>query len=170
MEKAQQLQHVLPQLTAAYNAPPITEAAYIYRGVEGFKNYMRDMARIGSETYFLGAKGLWFTPSISQKFLQDFKKEMKQKKVSYHTLYDHRVTKILPQALSDVGGKYKILPKEYSTSAVLDIFGDHVVTFTSVGIGNFGEDGTIFVMINQELADSYKTWFKMLWQFCPDTR
>lgn len=166
-EKQQQLQHVLPQLDALYSEQPMEEAAFIYKGVEGFKNYMRDMARVGEETYFLGAKGLWFTPTISQRFLQDFKKEMKRKKVNYYTLYDHRVLQDLPDVFADVGGKYKILPAKYSTPAVLDIFGDHVVTFSSVDVGNFGEDGTIFVMINKKLAESFKVWFRMLWDLCP---
>ena len=160
----------MPQLTQLYETKPATEAAYIYKGIEGFKNYMRDVARIGEETYFLGAKGLWFTPTIDQRFLRDFQKEMARKKINYYKLYNHRVTEPFPDVSKKVGGQYKILPKEYSTSAVLDIFGDHVVTFTSVDVGNFGEDGTIFVMINQELADSFKTWFRMLWDWCPDKK
>lgn len=166
-EKETKLTQILPQLNKIYTAEPLQEAAYIYKGLEGYKNYMRDMARIGEETYFLSAKGLWFTPTISEKFLNDFKAEMKRKKVKYYTLYDPLVKTKLPQALDKVGGDYKILPEKYSTSAVLDIFGDHVVTFTSVDVGNVGEDVTIFVMINQELADSFKTWFRMLWDTCP---
>ena len=166
-EKEQQLQHVLPELQLLYEQKPLTEAAFIYKGVEGFKNYMRDMARVGEETYFLGAKGLWFTPTIGRQFLADFQKEMKRKKVNYYTLYDHRVSETLPGVFDDVSGKYKILPAKYSTPAVLDIFGDHVVTFTSVDVGNFGENGTIFVMINQKLAESFKVWFRMLWDLCP---
>ena len=52
---------------------------------------------------------------------------------------------------------------------MVDIFGDYVVTFTSTDIGNFGEDGTIFVMINKELADTYRTWFEMVWDLIPET-
>ncbi|MFA5994996.1 MAG: helix-turn-helix domain-containing protein [Patescibacteria group bacterium] len=166
-EKETALTQVLPKLNTLYEAEPPQEAAYIYKGLEGYKNYMRDLARVGQETYFLGAKGLWFTPTISQKFLTDFKAEMKRKKVKYYTLYDYRVVEKLPKVFNNVGGNYKILPKKYSTSAVCDIFGDYVVTFTSVDVGNVGEDVTVFVMINHELAESYKTWFRMLWDLCP---
>ena len=72
-EKETRLTQVLPQLNKIYTAEPLQEAACIYKGLEGYKNYMRDMARIGEETYFLSAKGLWFTPTISEKFLNDFK-------------------------------------------------------------------------------------------------
>ena len=67
----------------------------------------------------------------------------------------------------DVGGEYKILPAKYATPGVTDIFGDYVVTFTSLDIGNFGEDGSIFVMINSELAETYRTWFQLIWDLCP---
>lgn len=167
-EKETKLIQVLPQLNKIYNTEPPQEAAYIYKGLEGYKNYMRDLARVGEETYFLGAKGLWFSPTISEKFLNDFKQGLKRKKVKYYTLYDPLVPKKLPEAVSKVGGNYKILPSQYSTSAVCDIFGDYVVTFTSVDIGNIGEDVTIFVMINHELAESYRTWFKFMWDMCPE--
>src|SRR3990167_11419573 len=34
-EKEQQLQHVLPELQSLYEQKPLTEAAFIYKGVEG---------------------------------------------------------------------------------------------------------------------------------------
>jgi hypothetical protein len=47
------------------------------------------------------------------------------------------------------------------------MFGDYIVTFTSVDIGNVGEDVTIFVMKHPQLAETYRTWFKIIWDFCP---
>ncbi|MCX6741081.1 MAG: hypothetical protein NTY61_01645 [Candidatus Parcubacteria bacterium] len=166
-EKETKLLKEMPALQKLYDAEPPTEAAYIYKGLEGFKNYMRDLVRVGQDTYFLGAKGLWFTPGIPKNFLTDFTKMAKEKKIKYYSLYDPRVPEKMPQALKDVGGEYKILPAKYATPGVTDIFGDYVVTFTSIDVGNFGEDGTIFVMINKELAESYRTWFKFMWDMCP---
>lgn len=168
-EKEHKLQQILPRLQELYVAEPPQQAAYIYKGVEGFKNYMRDLTRVAEDTYFLGAKGLWFTPNVDKHFLEDFKKVAARKKLNYYTLFDYRVKEKLPQAVPQVGGKHKFLPPEYSTPGVLDIFGDYVVTFTSVDVGNFGEDGMIFVMINKELADSYRTWFRFMWDMCPET-
>lgn len=83
------------------------------------------------------------------------------------TLFDPRVPSELPEAIKNIGGQYKILPKGYETIGVVDIFGDHIATFTSKGVGNFGEDGSIYVMINRDLADSYKTWFRLIWDLLP---
>lgn len=166
-EKDRKLTEILPKLNTLYRREPIKEAAYIYKGREGYKNYLHDMARVAEDTYFLGAKGLWFTPGIEKQYLDDFKNNLKKKNKKYFTLYDPRVKEKLPEAFKNVGGEYKILPKQYSTPGVTDIFGDYVVTFTSLDIGNFGEDGTIFVMINKELAETYRTWFKLIWDLCP---
>jgi len=162
-EKEQKLRKILPDLQRTYKKNPSEEIAYIYKGIEGFKNYMRDLVRVGKTTYFIGAKALWFTPDVPEYFLSNFKKEMARKKVSYYTIFDHKVKEKMPEYISQVGGKYKIFPKEYSTPGVCDIFGDYVVTFNSVDVGNFGEDGTIFVMKNAKLAENFRIWFKFMW-------
>ena len=166
-EKEQSLNRVLPEMRKLYASNPLQEAAYIYKGKEGYKNYLQDMARVAEDTYFLGAKGLWFTPWVEKYYLQNFQDAMKRKKKTYYTLYDPRVKEKLPEAVKNVKGEYKFLPKKYSTPGVTDVFGDYVVTFTSVDIGNFGEDGKIFVMIHPELAETYRTWFKLIWDLLP---
>jgi len=169
-EREERVNEILPSLTASYEAEPLKEAAFIYKGVEGFKNYMRDLVRVGEDTYFLGAKALWFSPGVSRSYLNDFVRMSKEKGLKYKTLYDPRVPEKFPQAFKDVGGEYKVLPKGYETVGVVDVFGDHVVTFTSVDVANFGEDGSIFVMINRELAESYRQWFRFMWDNCPTTK
>ncbi len=166
-EKRQKLSKILPDLRNIYQSKPQEEAAFIYKGREGYKNFLRDMTRVAEDTYFLGAKALWFTPWVEKQYLEDYQAAMKRKNKKYFTLYDYRVKEKFPQVFKNVGGEYKILPKEYTAPGVTDVFGDYVVTFTSVDVGNFGEDGTIFVMINKELAETYRTWFKMIWDFCP---
>jgi hypothetical protein len=56
-----------------------------------------------------------------------------------------------------------VLPAGSETVGVMDVFDDYVVSFTSAGVGDFGEDGKIFVTINKDLADSYRTWFGLIW-------
>lgn len=162
-EKEIGINKILPELKNLYHQKPMEEMAFIYKGLEGFKNYMRDLVRVGEPVDFLGAKALWFTPGIPDYFLENFQKEMKKKKVKYRTIFDHRVKEQMPEAIEKVGGEYKILPRKYSTPGVCDIFGDYVVTFNSAEVGNFGENGTIFVMKNKELAENYRIWFQFIW-------
>ncbi|OGN29853.1 MAG: hypothetical protein A3A33_01020 [Candidatus Yanofskybacteria bacterium RIFCSPLOWO2_01_FULL_49_25] len=169
-EKEKSLQKILPALSTQYEEKPLEEAAFIYKGIEGYKNYMRDLLRVGEDTYFLGAKGLWMTPHVPRNLHDEFVQTLKKQKRNYKTLFDPRVPDELPEALKDVGGEYKVLPKGYETIGVVDIFGDHIATFTSKGVGNFGEDGSIYVMINRDLAESYKTWFRFIWEHCPSPK
>ena len=166
-EREQKLKTALGPLSTQYDSVPKREAAYIYKGIEGYKNYRRDLLRVQKEAYFLGAKALWLTPGIPQTVQDEFRKRFHSKKIPYKTLFDPRVPEKAPQALERIGGEYKVLPKGYETVGVVDIFGDRVVNFTSEDIGNFGEHGTIFVMINADLAESYKTWFRFIWDHCP---
>lgn len=165
-EREQRLAAAMPTLSKLYETDPPSEAAYIYKGIEGYKNYRRDLLRVSEEVYFLGAKALWLTPGIPKSFQADFKKQFEKKKIPYKTLFDPRVPEQLPEALKNIGGEFKVLPKGYETVGVVDIFGDHIVTFTSEGVGNFGEHGSIFVMINRDLADSYRKWFGFIWDHC----
>jgi len=169
-EKEKSLQKILPALSTQYEEKPLEEAAFIYKGIEGYKNYRRDLLRVNEEVYFLGAKALWMTPGIPKSVHEEFRTKFEKQKKTYKTLFDPRVPNELPEALKDIGGEYKILPKGYETIGVVDIFGDHIATFTSKGVGNFGEDGSIYVMINRDLAESYKTWFRFIWEHCPSPK
>ena len=67
-EKQVHLAEVLPDLQKLYQREPPENAAYIYRGIEGYKNYRRDLLRVSQEYFFLGAKGLWLSPQIDEGF------------------------------------------------------------------------------------------------------
>lgn len=167
-EKEVQLAGALPELQKLYQNEPPHNAAYIYRGIEGYKNYRRDLLRVSKECFFLGAKGLWLSPQIDDQFRKRFVVPVqKDGLIRQKFLLDPRVPKQLPQALKDIPkNSYKVLPEKYATPGVVDIFGDYVVTFTSVGIGKLDDDVTLFVMRNEELAESYRTWFKFIWDHC----
>lgn len=165
-EKENKLSAILPELRKKYGEDSTEEAAYIYKGKEGFKNYVRDVLRLEEDLYSLGAKGLLH--NLSKELSKDLWQAVKQKKFKTHTLYDPKTKALLPEVIKNEGGLKKILPPEYATDGVLDIFGDHVVTFANVEIGQVFDDTTIFVMINKQLAESYRTWFKFIWDKCPN--
>ncbi len=165
-EKENRLQEVMPNLRKLFAKEPNSQAAFIYKGIEGYKNYRRDLLRLADEAYFLGAKGLWRSPQINKQFREAYITPF-EKTVPHKVLFDPRVKQTLPEAMTDMKGQHKVLPKGYETPGVVDIFNDYVVTFVSVGIGNVGEDVTIFLMKDRELAESYKTWFNLIWNLLP---
>lgn len=177
-EKEDNFRKILPQLEQQYNHTPRNQAAFIYRGVEGFKNYLRDILRLKQDVFFISSKGLWFDPKL-KTFLKNFLGEAKKLNINYHYIFDAEVEGI-KNAFDEVGltapsqanetqaaQSYKFLPKKYSTNSCIDIFGDHVVTFTGLEQGKINEELTIYVLIDAVLADSYRRWFEFMWDMLP---
>lgn len=168
-EKRRKLDKIMPNLIEEYKAKPHLEAAYIYKGVEGFKNYLRDMLSTQDDAYFIGAKGCWFDPRL-KTFLDKFLIDAEKRGIKYHHLFDYEVKDNAAYVPESVGGDFKFLPKEYSTPSMVDIFGDHVVSFTGAGLCKISDDITIFVNISRPLATSYKTWFNFMFENCPEVK
>ena len=59
------------------------------------------------------------------------------------------------------------MPDQYATQGLVDIFGDYVVTFSGVHVGRFDDHLRIFIIIDKDLANTYRTWFKMIWDLLP---
>lgn len=166
-EKRRKLDKVMPDLIEEYKNQPHLEAAYMYKGIEGFKNYLRDMLSVQEDAYFIGAKGAWFDPRL-KTFLDRFLMDAQKRGITYHHLFDYEVKNHAKHVPESVGKPYKFLPQEYSTPSMVDIFGDHVVSFTGAGLCKISDDITIFVNISRPLATSYKTWFQFMFDHCPD--
>lgn len=164
-EKEAKLKSILPKLNAEFKKTATGEAVYVYKGVEGFKNYLRDILTVGEDVYFIGAKGGWFD-SAMQPYVKKFLKQAKEKKIKYYHIFDAQVKTLAPDVLTEVGKPYKFLPKEYSTTGAIDIFGDHIITFSGLTLKDITDDVTLVVIINKELADCYRTWFKFMWDNC----
>jgi hypothetical protein len=165
-EKEQILTNVMPDLQKLYTDTPHKEEVFIYKGPEGWKNYMLDMLRIAHEAHFIAAKGGWLDEKVKH-FFPHFTEEAEKKKIRFYHLFDHEVKAQLPEIIPKVGKAHKFLPKGYSTNAAIDIFGDHVNIISEMGLGNLKEGFSLTVIVNQNIADAFRTWFKFMWDFCP---
>jgi len=164
-EKQQELLGILPSLKKKFGERYAPEEAYIYRGLEGQKNIWRDVLRIGKESYFLGAKAGWFDPRLETSRVAFFK-EAKRKNIKFIQLFDFEVKAKIPNFPRHFPGdlEYRFLPKKYSTTSGLHVFGDYVVTYTGLTIGKMPDDGVFFVIHSKNLAESYRTWFWYMWE------
>ena len=164
-EKEDQISKILPEMQAKYEAVQENEEAYIYKGIEGVKNYLRDILTTKEPVYFIGAKGMWLDPRL-QHFLPQFERERKRLGIKFHHIFDHEVKKKLPEIMKLVGKPYKFLPKDYSSSTMVDIFGHYVVTFVSHQAtvpGKLPDQPIQFVMKSQKLADGYRKFWQFMW-------
>ncbi len=168
-EKKVVLERAMPHLQQLYKAIPHKNEVYVYRGPEGWKNYMHDMLQVADEAHFLGAKGGWLDERV-KNFFPQFEQEAQKKKMKFWHLFDHEVKTELPHVLQHVGKNYKFLPKGYSTPAAVDVFGDHVNILSNIHLGGLDENFSFTVIVNQQIADSFRTWFKFMWDFCPEEK
>ena len=162
-EKEELIIKSLPEMQAKYEALEEKEEAYLYRGIEGVKNYLQDILKTKETVYFIGAKGMWLDPRL-QHFLPQYERERKRLGIKYKHIFDNEVRKRLPHILEVVGKPYKFLPKHYSSPTMVDIFGDSVVTFISGGkVGRLPEEPIQFVMKSRALADGYRRFWQFMW-------
>jgi len=164
-EKEEKLKKAIPEMTKTFSEQEEKEEAYFYRGIEGFKNYLKNILDTGKTVYFMGAKAFWLDERLKH-FLVMFERDRKRKGIKFKHLFDHEVKKEKPEILKSVGKPYKFLPKKYSSSTAVDIFGPYVVTFVGVQPGKLSDEPLMFVMKSRKLADGYRKFFEFMWDHC----
>lgn len=164
-EKENKLNEVVPNLQKEYNEKSEENEAYFYKGIEGFKNYLKLILETKETVYFIGAKAFWLDKRL-QFFLPHFDKERKKLGIKFKHLFDYEVKYEKPEILNLVGKPYKFLPKKYSSNTSIDIFGSYVVTFVGVKPGQLPEEPLMFVLKSKKLAEGYKKFFQFMWNHC----
>lgn len=162
-EKEMALNSAMPALKKMFQEKEKDEAVYIYRGIEGWKNYMRDILRVGEDVYTLGGKGLWADPALAT-FLSSFTKQAKDSGIKFNILFDHEIKKEDRGVLRKFESAHRFLPAEFSTSSTVDIFGDNIVFTSCSESGGIDENASFTVVVNKKIADSLRAWFKFMWQ------
>lgn len=166
-EKEAHLQEAMPELLSIFRKHETSQQAYIFKGTEGMKNFLRQALRQGEDVYCFAAKGGWFDPRL-KTFMDRFLVEARRKGMVLHHLFDHDVREKFPDLVRTVGMPYKFLPKNYSTDSAVDVCGDYVVTFTGLGLAKLDDDVTMFVVVSPRLAESHRRWFRLVWDLLPD--
>lgn len=170
-EKRRGVEKILPSLEKEYKNQTTGEQVYILKGIEGQKNIFRLVIEEGKDSYFVGAKGGWFDNRLDVA-RENFFVNANRKKINFVQLFDVEVIKQLPDFPKHFPGrlKYRILPNKYSTNSVIHIFGNYVITYTGLSIGVINDDVTFFVIKSHSLAQSYRTWFKFMWDMSKEVK
>ena len=164
-EKRTMVERGLPSLLSRFHKHHSPERVYIYKGIEGMKNYLREVVRVGEDVYTIGAKGAWLHPALAS-FMEWFRRECRKSNVHSHILFDDelRSSGSRPTVLP---GEYKFLPAWASSTSSMDIFGDHVVVFAETKGDDWIRDLTVFVMVSPDFAASFRQWWSVLWKSVP---
>ncbi len=162
-EQKQDISAILPDLKALYQKHSVDEQAFISHGTEGIRNFWDYVVNQSGPSLFVGGKGAWHDPKINEERKIHFS-ECKKKNIAIQGIFDHEML----EHGYDIYRHYepdniRFFPKEFSTKASYDICGDRVVQF-SMPYEKSLENILIYNIISQPLADSYRVWFKYLWQ------
>ncbi|MBI2572921.1 helix-turn-helix domain-containing protein [Candidatus Woesearchaeota archaeon] len=168
-EQEVSLNKSLPAMKKLYDFVEPDAEAYMFRGIEGFKNYLHLILEQREPVYFIGAKALWLDPRLKY-YLTHFDAERKKKGIKFFHLFDYEIKTEKPEILNLVGKPYKFLPKKYSSPTCVDVFGDYVVTFVGAKPGQLDDEPIQFVLKNKLLADGYRKFFQFMWDFCPEEK
>lgn len=156
-EKKEIVNQILPELKKLEGMKKEEIAASVYKGKEGLKTIHSEMLKEGKDVYVLGAKGLIFTEL--PYFIPNFERERIKKKIKFILLYDKQEVKNLEENI--VKRKFfegKVLPKEFNSNGVVNIFGN------KVAIVLWKEKyPTGFMIENKDIADSFRKWFKFMY-------
>ena len=155
-EKEKDIKKIIPELKKQISPLRPHAEAHVLVGKEGFKTMRKDVLRQGKDLYLIGAVGK--EDRFLKYFFPNFDKLRVKNKIRWKILYDAEVKgkKITKLELMDT----KFLPKEYSSPAVINIYGDRVVNVLWKG-----DNPTCFMIINKDIADSYRSWFDLLWKY-----
>jgi len=162
-EKESAVKAALPELLEKFKRKPQKEEAVIYRGLEGFKNYLNDILEEDQPAYFIGAKAFWLDPRLKY-FLPKFDKQRVKQGIFFKHIFDFEIKTMARDILKIRKNEFKFFPPEFSTATAIDIFGDHVVTFYGTKPGYLGDNPVQFTVISKKIADGYRTYFDFMWK------
>lgn len=165
-EQKSALNSIMPDLQKMMQDKFQTEEIMIYRGFAGWKRYIRDIIRVGQDIYTIGAKGSW-TDKRLQSTINLFHQEAQNKGIKLYLLYDYEVKNQNQSVVKEFKNQqYGFLPSKYSTKSAIDIFGDYTVVISNMTIGQISNDTFFTVIINQQIANAFRVWFKLMWKLC----
>lgn len=168
-EKRERLSTILPKMTELYQNVPYAEELFMYRGIEGWKNYLNDVLRIGGEVLLIAAVDVIREPKVAQ-YMGHFYKEVERKKITFRVLY-RSDTKLVNGKVDGPLAKlaiHRVIPEQYAFGASATVFGDRVVLFSDTyKEGEVVRDAVMTVVKNKDIAKSYRAMFSCIWDASP---
>ena len=163
-ERERKLKSIIPALEKERERKSSKEEVYILKGVEGYRNYLRQVVKVKKPLFLLGAKGLPSDRKLAP-FVQQYKQDLKKLRIKVQRLFDYDAVQKDP-SLAAKNKNHRVLPDGASSPATVAIFGSYVVKFSGINRKLIEPDATIFVNVNHEMAEGFRAWFKVLWDNC----
>ncbi len=152
-EREYHVDQILPELLQKYNSQKPIQKTSFYRGTRGLKSVFDDQLIQGKEILILGGSAQAY--QTLKYYFPHYDKERQHKKIPVKMLFNYETkNKLKKIPLSTI----KYLPKEFSTPSATNIYGD------TVSIILWGENPYAIVIKDHAIAESYRSYFHLLWK------
>ena len=158
-ETEKESKELIDQLKKGFDIIKPHAEAHVFGGVEGFKTMRRDVLKNAKgEHILIGA--ISREDEVMPGFFEDWNKQRQKKRIILRILHKESARE---KAMSkkEFMGKYfetKFLPEELESPAIINVYGDRVVNVLWKN-----KYPTCFLLINKEIANSYRKYFYYLW-------
>ena len=155
------LKEIIPQLQLRQDSGTFTETAQVYEGLKGIQTARERTLNImekGDEMWIIGIANSPYNNLAP--YFAEYHHRRYRKGIKCHYLYNEEARKPFGETsekypLSEV----KYMPKELITHAWMEIYADTV----TIGI-NKGKAFSVVIQ-NQDVANSFKIYARLLWKF-----
>ncbi len=151
--KEDHIKDMVKNLESIQEQAKIKESAQIYQGKRGLKTIFEDILNYNKICSF-ASKGKF--GEVLGSYFDQFQNRKKQKKIKDRILINEELK--ASKYVKSIYGEVRFLPKDYDYPTATFIYGDKVAIFV------FTEYPIAFVIENKEVANSYRTYFELLWE------
>lgn len=158
-EEKEEIGRLIPHLEDVYKYAEPAQEAEILQGVHGIKTFnemILGKLEAGDVFYVLGAPKE--ANELMAGYFQDWHERRVEKKVYCRILYNQDARKWAERRRKTPLTEVRFLPEHIKTPALIDIARDYVATLL------FGERPVCFVIKNKKIAESYVSYFELLWK------
>lgn len=156
-----EVNELIPKFKKSFGEPRPHAEAHVLVGIEGFKTMRRDMLKnVEGELLLIGA--ISREDEAMPKFFETWNKTRQRKGIKIKILHKESATKKVMENKEIMGSHFetRFLSEELESPAVINIYGDRVVNVL------WKNDYPLcFMIINRDIADSYRKYFNYLWKW-----
>jgi len=148
--KQQRLQEALPGLNLLYKKTKEKQETNFYKGIEGLKTVFQDqLSEKNKEILILGASSS--ASEVLPFYFKWYDKDRIKNKIKVRIIASDKLKKI---PLSEI----RYLPAKYANPLAINIYRNKVAIIL------WGKSPIAIVIKQQEIADSYKKYFGLMWK------
>jgi sugar-specific transcriptional regulator TrmB len=159
-EYEKEVHKILPELKKGFTVTKPHAEAHVLVGIEGFKTMRRDALRnAGKEHLLLGS--ISREHEVIPGFFNSWNTSRLVKGIHLRILHKEstREKAMASWKFMEKNFETRFLPKEIESPAVVNIYGNRVVNVVWKG-----NHPICFMLINKDIADSYRQYFNYLWK------